>query len=736
MNNIIFIFLIFSYSILAMVPSCRAAVNIAKGKPYTVSPRQNYQLSAAPTNTTAITDGVYTVGYFWTRPSTVGWHNTKTVEILIDLEKEATIASIVFSTARGVGVGVHYPKHIAAFVGSDLEHLQYINDLADIPDNKPGSYQLKRFVQKDIGARGRYVLLIVVTKGFYLFCDEIEVLEGDIAKEQVRELNLQQAREFTDQIRRMGIEKELLNRLTDDLQKTRVDPEMNARLQGMKRQIASLKSVKESVTMETELLALRGVNLRALFPDNLLQVRTVNPWAPINPVSTLAGSSPSLTFTLPLGGYESSAFTITNISAKPCEVYLSLDSVTTGVSFVLYHVPFVKSAAIEYVADPLVPVSGTINLRPGESRMIFLTALGKQPGKWNFNLRIKNNGKVTSLSITTRVVNVEMPNNSSINAVNWGYLDFSLIRNRQQAAVDDLLAHHTNVVVVPPVYLPVPELLNDTYFIRLEKYLKHYKGTSKVLLYTDFSQVKRSTVNGKYPFMGLEWQGWFRKWYKMVAMASSRAGFSQDQLYMYPYDEMAGKNIDDFVAFSSWVRQEIPSIKLYATINDKAAEKALPYMDVAQVSNNDELLGKFRSSKAELWIYDTKYPAKSLSPYAYYRLMPWKAFLRGYKGVGFWAYADAGWGDNPGTAWDDFDNEGWPDFAVIYEGEGNSIVSSRRWEAWRMGIEDYELLTMYAKVRGESAAKALAKTVLDHPEDTAKADEVRRNILIELSKTN
>ncbi len=46
-----------------------------------------------------------------------------------------------------------------------------------------------------------------------------------------------------------------------------------------------------------------------------------------------------------------------------------------------------------------------------------------------------------------------------------------------------------------------------------------------------------------------------------------------------------------------------------------------------------------------------------------------------------------------------------------------------------MGIEDYELLTMYAKAKGDAAAKALAKDVLDHPEDTTKADQVRRMIL-------
>ena len=98
-----------------------------------------------------------------------------------------------------------------------------------------------------------------------------------------------------------------------------------------------------------------------------------------------------------------------------------------------------------------------------------------------------------------------------------------------------------------------------------------------------------------------------------------------------------------------------------------------------------------------------------------------------------YTYGDIGWGSNPGTAWDDFDGER-PDFAVVYEGEGDAIVSSRRWEAWRMGIEDYELLTMYARKKGEGAAQALAREVVDNPADSGRADRIRRQMLEELAR--
>jgi hypothetical protein len=203
-------------------------------------------------------------------------------------------------------------------------------------------------------------------------------------------------------------------------------------------------------------------------------------------------------------------------------------------------------------------------------------------------------------------------------------------------------------------------------------------------------------------------------------------------VYLYPFDEMHDGDIDRFVALASWARLEIPTIKFYATLERKEALQALPYLDIAQVINREDMYADAITSKKEIWLYGATENTKSLSPYAYYRLMSWKAFYLGFKGAGFWNYADTGSGENPGTAWDDFDGPR-PDFAVIYEGENNTIVSSRRWEAWRMGVEDNELLGMYTRAKGLTAAQGLAKTVLDNPGDTGKADEVRRRILRELS---
>ena len=730
--------LIIFYSLVSLVHSSQSGKNIALGRPYSVVPLPNYPLSAPSTDRKTLTDGIYTTGYFWTQKSTVGWQKSRRVEITIDLEKIATIGTISFNTARSESAGVFFPSHIAAFVGPDLQHLSYVGDVASSVDNQPGTYRAKRFLLEDIETKGRYVLLeIVPAKNGNVFCDEIEVYEGSWAKAVIGSLKVESARDLAEKMRRLDIEKELLNRLAK--QSGAADgtgPIKIERQSEMEQRIASLSSIDDAYSIESDILAHHGRELRVHFPQQQTLIQPVNPWSPISPISpAVETGSNVLSLVMSCGGYSHAAFSITNLVNETRQVFVTLgEKPAGGPQFSLAQIPFVKSASFEYVADPLLPLQGVVTLRPGESRLIFLTAQGVTAGTWHTSVKIDGAGNKSVLPVECYVANVSMPKKYALNSVNWGYLTFKTISSRRKQAVKDLFDHHTNVIVVPPSYLPGANQLKKSQpddFVRLESYLKLHKGAEKILLCSGFGGLGTSSIDRK-SFRDRQWQERFKNWYTRIVRIADTVGFAEGQLYLYPYDEMLGKQVDDFVELASWARTAIPTIKFYATLGSLESERALPFLQIAQVPNDENMLNKFDSASAELWLYDTKGPAKSLSPYAYYRLMAWKAFLLGYTGVGFWAYADAGWGDNPGTAWDDFDGEQ-ADFAVIYEGEGDSIVSSRRWEAWRMGIEDYELLTMYAKAKGDKVAKELAALVLVHPTETTRADEVRRRILYELS---
>ena len=85
--------------------------NIARGKPYTLHPMPNYPLCTDPDDRIQLTDGQYTVGYFWTQKTTVGWVRLDQIVITIDLENHYPIRGLSFNKAAGIA-GVNWPQAI------------------------------------------------------------------------------------------------------------------------------------------------------------------------------------------------------------------------------------------------------------------------------------------------------------------------------------------------------------------------------------------------------------------------------------------------------------------------------------------------------------------------------------------------------------------------------------------------------------------------------------------------
>ena len=112
--------------------------------------------------------------------------------------------------------------------------------------------------------------------------------------------------------------------------------------------------------------------------------------------------------------------------------------------------------------------------------------------------------------------------------------------------------------------------------------------------------------------------------------------------------------------------------------------------------------------------------------------MAWNSFVYGYKGIGFWNYADEG-PDKQSNLIFAPSLKPSNSYSVIYNNPDGSIISSRRWEAFRLGIEDYSILQAYSKKFGIQNAKELAKQVVNTPGDLNLADSVRIKMLLSLS---
>lgn len=153
--------------------------NVALGRPYTLSPPPSYQYCTDEGDYVQLTDGQYTVGYFWTQPSTVGWY-LYSPQIVIDLGQSLPIDGIMINCPGGGAAGVMFPQEIVYYVSEDNETYHEVARLTPKGLRQDGkSWYTHRFLADGLKTRGRYVMIFLDKAGSTVFADEVEVYRGD-----------------------------------------------------------------------------------------------------------------------------------------------------------------------------------------------------------------------------------------------------------------------------------------------------------------------------------------------------------------------------------------------------------------------------------------------------------------------------------------------------------------------------------------------------------------------------
>lgn len=718
--NIIIVFIFF-------ISECINAQDIALNKPYILSAPPNYSLAAPFSDKSSLTDGIYTVGYFWTSPTTLGWKNYNKITINIDLGNPQLIGEITFNTARRIEAGVNFPENLFVFLSNDNQSFTYAGDIANKSDNNPGGYQIKKFMLKNINQLARYVLLIAIPKGVFLFCDEIEVIKGN-SKSKIalsKLISKDSLNNAVDSIKAIDFNRDyylrLLNRQNNRLfdQNGKDQTEITKRLNDNNISQNTLYEIKSQINQ------LHALTLRKDYKTSF-EVEKYNPWDTLSDLHEPKENADTLNFKflIPENGVEYGAFVLTNNQLSNQNIAINTSGSYSKYSIVIFKAVYVPSEDFTKIPDALIPLGKNTILEPGVSDLFIFKIIGEKSGIINSTLTIRSSNKTAYANISGQVINPFSGNNiKKLNAINWAYLNYPMLQDRKGEAVKDLDHHHINTVVVPPVFIPRMSNNYETFL----NYLDYFKNIDNILLFTNYSDKENCKQFGKW--MSPEFKNEFILWYNKLMVVLNKSGFSNSQIYLYPYDEVHGNDVDDFKKFATWARQAIPEIKIYATLtNTDAINNILPFVDIAQIESKSNLLSVLPPHSCEIWTYSTKSSARSLSPYLYYRLMAWNAFANEVTGIGFWNYADEGMGRKLNLFSDSWINPS-NSYSVVYNGQGKEIVSSRRWEAFQLGIEDYSILSLYAKKYGLEKAKLMANKVLADPQNFNKADEIRNQML-------
>jgi len=226
--------------------------------------------------------------------------------------------------------------------------------------------------------------------------------------------------------------------------------------------------------------------------------------------------------------------------------------------------------------------------------------------------------------------------------------------------------------------------------------------------------------------------GWSPEWVRAMQETARRLdahlhsmGIGNDRWAYYPVDEpcLTGEeSVDRFLRYARIIREAAPNIWIYANpagaVSTDFLQRMSPYCDVwcpelsIVKTGPREWIEIMRGSGRPIWSYEAPGDVRALKPLGFYRMQPWVAARHGIDGSGYWVYSQSDlWGVGAEE----------PGYGAMQIEADKSLVTTRRWEATRDGIEDATLLHMLsdamaaAEKKGVdvSAARKLRQEALD-----------------------
>jgi len=238
---------------------------------------------------------------------------------------------------------------------------------------------------------------------------------------------------------------------------------------------------------------------------------------------------------------------------------------------------------------------------------------------------------------------------------------------------------------------------------------------------------------------GLKWgspayETAFKLWFREVVDHLLARGLTYDQLLFNPYDESLG---DDCRTLSRWMKQVDPKVQTIIDCSTPDVELAsrmdaltdvwVPHHKYHFAEDHQGFFDLLKNSGKPRWCYFYSQGSndKAQNPTRHYLAKFWWAFSEEITGMCYWAQ------QYYGDPWYRADFKRSYDTSLVYPTAGVP-VASRRWEAWRRGWQDYQLLhlTRAALEAGGDAEAQRAfrenlETVVAVPGDPDQADAVR-----------
>ena len=455
--------------------------------------------------------------------------------------------------------------------------------------------------------------------------------------------------------------------------------------------------------------------------------------------------------------YEASVLMITNLGAATEFVRVSLTNAKTEVGrpLPLKHVVLREALHVRarngfLVADPLPKLNaqGIVTAPPRETRQVWFEVRthGLDAGDYLCRVQVEplRAPGPRSVELRVHVWDFKLPQRVPLTVFNWDYAVQGLRGPMRTKAIDAMVAHRINafhLTGAPPVVCDdYGRLVEQPDFSVWDELIALEKPHGVLLFETwQFRRKPIKAKNGKeLAYLSAEWVRAFEAWLRAFVAYTRERGLTYTDWFFYPFDEHIGPK---FAALAREIKRIDPRIRVFSDQigTPEEVRAAAPYTDVWCPNDRFYTSAKhragieaMRATGKPMWFYSCHRGQKRLPPLQYYRHLGWKAWHRRLQGCTYFLLFS-----RPGQAWDDFDSRDGDSCTAYWGREGP--IPSRRWEAFRDGLEDYCYLWLLDRVasaarpsRAAAQAKQLLRTVapevLAETRDPTRMLERRRHI--------
>jgi hypothetical protein len=467
---------------------------------------------------------------------------------------------------------------------------------------------------------------------------------------------------------------------------------------------------------------------------------TANPWDAFDPATAWPEAGVTvpaqLDVSLYRAEYEAAAVNVLNLSSQPLQIRVAASDLTAEggaklparQAIALRQTVIVPRPEGDRVGDALVPLdeAGIISIPPMQAAQLWVTVSGVQAAAGSYAGHIAltemtPRGRQAVVPLRARIWPIALPEKSPVRFCTWAYLENSMLRGQIAAAMADLVAHKNSVftlsAAVSVTYDAAGELGAPDWHA-LDAQLDRYLGRGIILLSEPALQFSGQSAAPKEVHDRAYAQAM-----RLLAQHMADKGLAYSDWAIYVVDEPGlehGPRIEYLIEHGRRIKAADPRIQTYAdpvvVMGLADLKRAAPFVDIwcpeqdslyriwgpTADTHAQERLAIMRADGRQVWTYECFPRAKRLSPLGYYRHQAWLAWQLGLSGLGFWTYCTS-----PDDPWAPTKDE----YLLVYPGRDGPIPS-KRWEACRDGVEDYEALWLArqavesAAARGDPAAGA------------------------------